>query len=221
MIDKAVLILSGGMDSTTLLHEYKERIAVAINFNYGSNHNLREAECARINCQRLGIELLEIDLAFIHQYFKSSLLDGADAIPDAEYGEDNIKSTVVPFRNGIMLAVAAGIAESRGLTTVMMANHSGDHAIYPDCTPQFVSAMDKAIQAGTYGPVRLEAPYTDLTKADIARRGKTIGVDYALTYSCYRGGEHHCGTCATCRERHQSLLQAGIDDPTVYETVIS
>lgn len=216
MTDKAVLILSGGMDSTTMLYEYKDSIAVAINFNYGSNHNQREAECARIHCKALGIELFEIDLAFIHQYFKSSLLSGADAIPDADYAEENLKSTVVPFRNGIMLSIAAGIAESRGLKTVMMANHSGDHAIYPDCTSRFVNAMDAAIQAGTYAPVKLTAPYTGLTKADIAKRGKKLGIDYSLTYSCYRGGTNHCGTCATCRERRQSLLEAGIDDTTIY-----
>lgn len=216
MTDKAVLILSGGMDSTTMLYEYKDSIAVAINFNYGSNHNHREAECARIHCKDLGIELVEIDLAFIHQYFKSSLLSGADAIPDADYAEENLKSTVVPFRNGIMLSIAAGIAESRGLKTVMMANHSGDHAIYPDCTSRFVNAMDAAIQAGTYAPVKLTAPYTGLTKADIAKRGKKLGIDYSLTYSCYRGGTNHCGTCATCRERRQSLLEAGIDDTTIY-----
>ena len=220
MTDKAVLILSGGMDSTTLLHDYKDRIAVAVNFNYGSNHNCMEAKYARLNCQQLGIELIEIDLAFIHNHFKSSLLEGADAVPNADYAEDNLKSTVVPFRNGIMLAIAAGIAESRNLSSVMMANHSGDHAIYPDCTPQFVNAMNLAIQAGTYGPVRLEAPYTGLSKTDIARRGLELGLDFSLTYSCYRGGEHHCGTCATCRERHQSLMDAGIDDPTIYDTIL-
>ena len=184
MTDKAVLILSGGMDSTTLLHDYKDRIAVAVNFNYGSNHNRMEAKYARLNCQQLGIELIEIDLAFIHNHFKSSLLEGADAVPNADYAEDNLKSTVVPFRNGIMLAIAAGIAESRNLSSVMMANHSGDHAIYPDCTPQFVNAMNLAIQAGTYGPVRLEAPYTGLSKTDIARRGLELGLDFSLTYSC-------------------------------------
>ena len=208
------------MDSTTLLHDYKDRIAVAVNFNYGSNHNRMEAKYARLNCQQLGIELIEIDLAFIHNHFKSSLLEGADAVPNADYAEDNLKSTVVPFRNGIMLAIAAGIAESRNLSSVMMANHSGDHAIYPDCTPQFVNAMNLAIQAGTYGPVRLEAPYTGLSKTDIARRGLELGLDFSLTYSCYRGGEHHCGTCATCRERHQSLMDAGIDDPTIYDTIL-
>ena len=213
----SLLILSGGMDSTTLLHDYADRIALAVNFHYGANHNEREAECARFNCRELGIELLEIDLAFMGKYFESSLLSGADAIPEGDYDDVNMKSTVVPFRNGIMLAVAAGLAESRGLKAVMMANHGGDHAIYPDCRPGFVSAMDRAISEGTYENIRLVTPYTDLTKSDIARRGKELGLDYSHTYSCYRGGEKHCGRCGTCRERREALAQAGIPDTTPYE----
>lgn len=212
-----LLILSGGMDSVSMLHDFKDRIAVALTFNYGSNHNVREIEAAKANCLKLGIKHIVIDLAFFGQYFKSSLLEGADAVPDGEYDENNIRSTVVPFRNGIMLAVAAGIAESNGLKNVMMANHSGDHTIYPDCRPEFVKAMDAAISAGTYENIRLLAPYTDITKSDIARRGASAGVDFAMTYSCYRGKEKHCGRCATCLERKQALADAGIADPTVYE----
>ena len=207
----ALLVLSGGMDSVTMLHDYREQIALCVNFHYGSNHNEREAECARENCRRLGIELVEINLAFMGRYFCSSLLEGADAIPDGEYAESNMLSTVVPFRNGIMLSIAAGLAESRGLKRVMIANHGGDHAIYPDCRPGFIAAMDRAVSEGTYADVRIDAPYTYLTKADIARRGRELGVDYSLTYSCYRGGERHCGHCATCRERHQALLAAGLE----------
>lgn len=213
----SLLILSGGMDSVSLLHDMADRIALAVNFNYGSNHNGREAEMARYNCTLLGIELIEIDLAFIGKYFRSSLLEGADAIPDGEYDEGNIHSTVVPFRNGIMLSIAAGLAESRGLRNVMMANHGGDHTIYPDCRPGFVSAMDKAISEGTYENIHLVAPYTNLTKSDIARRGAEAGVDFSKTYSCYRGGRYHCGTCATCRERQAAFRDAGIEDPTIYE----
>lgn len=207
----ALLVLSGGMDSVTMLYDYREQIALCVNFNYGSNHNEREAACARENCRRLGIELVEIDLAFMGRYFRSSLLDGADAIPDGEYAESNMLSTVVPFRNGIMLSIAAGLAESRGLTRVMIANHGGDHAVYPDCRPGFIAAMDRAVSEGTYADVRIDAPYTLLTKADIARRGRELGVDYSLTYSCYRGGERHCGHCATCRERREALLAAGLE----------
>ncbi len=206
----AILVLSGGMDSTTMLHEYKDRIALAVNFNYGANHNAREAACARENCRRLGIELVEIDLAFMGRYFESSLLSGAEAIPEGHYEDENMRSTVVPFRNGIMLAVAAGLAESRGLKAVMIANHGGDHAIYPDCRENFVRAMGAAIGEGTYDHVELRAPYTNLTKADIARRGVALGVDYSLTYSCYKGGAKHCGRCGTCVERREALLAAGL-----------
>lgn len=206
----ALIVLSGGMDSVTMLHDYRDEIALAVNFNYGSNHNIREAECARWQCEQLGVELIEIDLGFIGQYFESSLLKGAEAIPSGHYEDENMKSTVVPFRNGIMLSVAAGLAESRGLKRVMIANHGGDHAIYPDCRPEFIEAMGASIKAGTYVNILLEAPYTHLTKGRIACRGRELGVDYAHTYSCYRGGERHCGTCGTCIERAEALAFAGI-----------
>lgn len=208
----AVLVLSGGMDSTTMLYEFSGRIALAVNFSYGANHNAREAECARLNCARLGIELVEIDLEFMGRLFESSLLSGADAIPEGSYDDSNMRSTVVPFRNGIMLAVAAGLAESRGLRTVMIANHGGDHAIYPDCRAGFITAMGAAIKEGTYSPgVELYAPYTGLTKSDICRRGAALGVDYSLTYSCYKGGATHCGKCGTCTERREAMLAAGLE----------
>ena len=214
----SVIIYSGGLDSTTLLYEERERVVLAVTFDYGSNHAAREIACARHHCALLGVEHVVIDLAFMKRHFSSSLLSGADAIPDGNYDEANMKSTVVPFRNGIMLSIACGLAESRGLTRVLIANHGGDHAIYPDCRPQFVGAMDAAMQAGTYDGVRLAAPYTDLTKADLVRRGAALGIDYGHTYSCYRGGEKHCGTCGTCTERREAFREAGIPDPTVYET---
>lgn len=211
-----LMVLSGGMDSVTMLHEYADEIDMAVNFSYGSNHNMRELECARFHCRQLGIELVEIDLSFIGKYFHSSLLEGADAVPDGDYDFDNMKSTVVPFRNGIMLAAAAGLAESHGLDCVMIANHAGDHAIYPDCRGSFINAMARAIAEGTYEGISLKAPYTYLNKADIALRGKRLGIDYATTYSCYKGLEHHCGRCGTCLERRKALADAGIEDTTVY-----
>lgn len=207
----SVIVLSGGMDSTTLLHERKDQIALAVTFDYGSRHNAREIECAKKNCEMLHIEHLVIPLEFMGKYFKSSLLIGGEEIPEGHYADDNMKSTVVPFRNGIMLAVAAGLAESRGLKKVMLANHGGDHAIYPDCRPGFVTAMSEAIRQGTYDGVEIDAPYTNITKTDIARIGKRIGVDYNLTYSCYKGGEKHCGKCGTCVERFEALRDAGIE----------
>lgn len=213
------MVVSGGMDSTTMLYEYADRIALAVTFNYGSNHNAREIECARYNCDKLGIELVVVDMPFIGRLFESSLLSGADAIPEGNYDDENMRSTVVPFRNGIMLSVAAGLAESRGLHHLMMANHGGDHAIYPDCRPGFVDAMSRAISEGTYEHIDIFAPYTDITKTDIARRGAAIGIDYSHTYSCYKGGEKHCGRCGTCTERRQAFADAGLDDPTEYETI--
>ena len=213
----SVIVVSGGMDSITMLHEFKDRIALGISFNYGSNHNAREIPFAELHCKRLGIPHITIDLGFMPQYFKSSLLEGADAIPEGNYDEDNMKSTVVPFRNGIMLSIAIGIAESNHLAFVMMANHSGDHTIYPDCRPEFVESMSKAAETGTFVGVKLLVPYTNLSKADIARHGKTLGIDYAETWSCYKGGEKHCGKCGTCRERQEALKEAGIEDSTVYE----
>ena len=213
----SVLIVSGGMDSITMLYEYKERIALGISFGYGSNHNARELPFAAMHCERLGIKHIVINLGFMHQYFKSSLLEGAEAIPEGNYDEENMKSTVVPFRNGIMLSIAAGVAESNGLKYVMMANHGGDHTIYPDCRPEFVSAMSEATRLGTYPGIEVLAPYTGITKSDIARHGKALGIDYAETWSCYKGGEHHCGKCGTCRERIEALADAGIEDHTVYD----
>lgn len=213
------MVVSGGMDSTTMLYEYADRIALAVTFNYGSNHNAREIECARYNCDKLGIELVVVDMPFIGRLFESSLLSGSDAIPEGNYDDENMRSTVVPFRNGIMLSVAAGLAESRGLHHLMMANHGGDHAIYPDCRPGFVDAMSRAISEGTYEHIDIFAPYTDITKTDIARRGAALGIDYAHTYSCYKGGEKHCGRCGTCTERRQAFADAGLDDPTEYETI--
>ena len=210
----AILIYSGGLDSTTLLYEYKDEIRLAVTFDYGSKHNAREIACARETCTLLGIEHLVIPLEFIGRYFRSDLLLGGGDIPVGSYSDENMHSTVVPFRNGIMLAVAAGLAESRDLDTVLLANHSGDHAIYPDCRPEFIEAFDRAASAGTYNGVRIVSPYCNLTKRDIALRGRALGIDYARTYSCYKGGEKHCGVCGTCIERKEAL--AGFD-PTEYD----
>ena len=205
------------MDSITLLHDYKDRIALGISFDYGSNHNAKEIPFAERHCKRVGIKHITIPLEFMHKYFKSSLLEGADAIPEGHYEDENMKSTVVPFRNGIMLAIAAGIAESNGLDHVMIANHGGDHAIYPDCRPEFISAMSSATSAGSYNGVTVIAPYSCITKGDIARRGKELGIDYTETWSCYKGGDKHCGKCGTCVERKEALRDAGIEDFTEYE----
>ena len=213
----SVIIVSGGMDSITLLYDHKDEIALGISFDYGSNHNAREIPFAKMHCERLGFKHITINLDFMHQYFKSSLLDGAEAIPEGHYADDNMKSTVVPFRNGIMLSIAIGIAESNNLDQVFIANHGGDHTIYPDCRPEFINAIDAAATAGTYNNVKVVAPYTKITKSDIARIGKKLGIDYTETWSCYKGGEVHCGKCGTCVERKEALAEAGIEDKTIYE----
>lgn len=206
----SVIIVSGGIDSVTLLYEYRDSIALGISFDYGSNHNKKELPFAKEHCEKLGIEHITIPLDFMSKYFESSLLSGADTIPEGHYADENMKSTVVPFRNGIMLAIAAGIAESRGLKKVMIANHGGDHAIYPDCRPEFVRAMSEATKAGTYVDVEVMAPYTDISKTDIVCKGLRMGVDYSRTWSCYKGGEEPCGKCGTCVEREEALREASL-----------
>ena len=213
----SVIILSGGMDSVTMLYEYQESIKLAVTFDYGSNHAEKEIPFASLHCERLGIEHIIIPLSFMHDYFNSSLLQGGEAIPEGHYADENMKSTVVPFRNGIMLAIACGLAESRGLKRVMIANHGGDHAIYPDCRGTFIDSMSEAMSYGTYEHVRIYAPYTGITKGEIASRGKSLGIDYSETWSCYKGGEHHCGRCGTCVERKEAMEFAGIKDLTIYE----
>ena len=211
---KALIVYSGGMDSTVLLHEYKEQIKLAVSFNYGSKHAAQELEKAQINCEKLNIRHLVVDLPFINKLFRSSLLQGQEEIPEGGYNAENMSSTIVPFRNGIMLSIAAGIAESNGLDTLLIANHSGDHFIYPDCRESFIDAMNDAIRQGTEKEVALLSPYCDLSKRDIALRGHKFGIDFSNTYSCYKGCETHCGKCATCMERKEAL--AGFD-PTLYE----
>lgn len=212
----ALLVLSGGMDSVTLLYDRAEEIALAVSFDYGSNHNHKEIPFAKKHCEALDIPHVVIPLKFMAEHFESSLLSGADAIPEGHYADENMKSTVVPFRNGIMLSIAAGLAESKGLQKVMMANHFGDHEVYPDCRKEFVDNMSAAISSGTYANIFIDAPYTSISKADIARKGAALGIDYAQTWSCYKGLEKHCGKCGTCIERKEALAAAGITDNTEY-----
>lgn len=210
-----IIIVSGGMDSVTLMHEYKERIALAITFDYHSRHASHEIACAKWQCEQLGIRHVILELPFMEQYFKSSLLqNGEEEIPDGHYTDTSMQSTVVPFRNGIMLSIAAGIAESESLQYLLIANHSGDHAIYPDCRAEFIEPMSQAIEHGTYNNVKILAPFTHLDKRQIALRGKELGVDFSHTYSCYKGDDKHCGVCGTCVERKEAL--EGFD-PTEYK----
>lgn len=213
---KGLIVLSGGMDSVTLLHDFKESIALAVSFNYGSNHNDKEIHFAQLHCKQLNIPHIVLNMVEVFKHFESSLLQGSDAIPDGHYAEENMKSTVVPFRNGIMLSIAAGLAETKGLTELYIANHFGDHAIYPDCRNSFVNAMSQAISEGTYEGIKVNAPYTSISKSAIARIGKKLNIDYSQTWSCYKGLDKQCGTCGTCVERIEAMRDAEIIDTTDY-----
>ena len=216
---KVAVLLSGGLDSTTALHwaQRHHEVVCALSFDYGSNHAARELACARWQAEQLGIPYHEIDLRSISAHLQSALLSGADAIPTADYAEDNLKQTVVPFRNGIFLAIAAGIAESNGAEGIVIAAHGGDHALYPDCREDFMAAMASAISLGTYANLQILRPFINNDKGEIAAIGAELGVDFSHTYSCYCGRDQHCGQCATCRERRDSFAAAGIPDPTIYE----
>lgn len=214
MSKDSILLYSGGMDSTVALYRYADDIRLALSFDYGSKHNAIEIAHAVRNCRRLGIEHRIIKMDLNAMGFVSDLLSSGGDIPSGEYAEENMKKTVVPFRNGIMLAVAAGIAESLDCGRVLISNHAGDHAIYPDCRGEFVHHMGQAIAAGTYNGVELCAPFTYRTKREIALIGRECGVPFEDTYSCYNGREMHCGVCGTCTERKEAL--EGFD-PTEYE----
>lgn len=202
------------MDSTVLLYKYRKEIKLAVTFTYGARQDEEQTACAKENCELLGIDHLIIPLEFMGKYFRSSILKGGDDVPHGSYNDENMKSTVVPFRNGIMLSIAAGLAESRDLDTVLIANHAGDHTIYPDCRPEFIEAMGSAVNAGTFAGIKIVSPFCDITKRDIALIGKEEGVPFEKTYSCYEGRHKHCGVCGTCVERKEAL--EGFD-PTEYE----
>jgi 7-cyano-7-deazaguanine synthase len=216
---KTVVLLSGGMDSVTAFYQVKREneVVAALSFDYGSKHNAREIPFAKLHADRGGVPHRTIDLGFMNECFSSDLLKSGGEIPDGHYAQDNMKRTVVPFRNGIMLAVACGFAESIGGEALAIAAHSGDHAIYPDCREPFMRAMGAAMEEGTYARIHLMRPFIEMDKAAIARRGVQLGIDFSETWSCYKGGEIHCGTCGTCVERREAFLLAGLADPTVYE----
>lgn len=215
---KACVLLSGGMDSVAALYEAlaSHEIVACLSFDYGSKHNACEIPFAKLHAERNGIPHHTISLDFMDRLFKSDLLLSGGSIPDGHYAEENMKSTVVPFRNGIMLAIATGFAESTGARGLVIAAHSGDHAIYPDCRESFMQGMATAMREGTYDRIELLRPFIDADKAAIARRGVALGIDFSETWSCYKGGETHCGTCGTCVERREAFILAGLTDPTTY-----
>ncbi len=217
---KVVVLVSGGMDSVTALYQAaKEHEVVAgVSFDYGSKHNDREIPFAAWHCGKLGVEHRTVPLGFMDELFESNLLKSGGEIPDGHYEEETMKQTVVPFRNGIMLAIAAGFAESVEAKGLVIAAHSGDHAIYPDCREDFMRPMAEAISAGTYAEIEVLRPFIGIRKEEIAARGAELAVDFSRTWSCYKGRDIHCGTCGTCTERKEAFELAGIADPTEYES---
>lgn len=215
---KVIVLLSGGLDSVTALHDAlgSHDVVGALSFDYGAKHNASELPMASWQCERLGIPHSTAPLEFVAREFQSNLLRSGGEIPEGHYEEESMRSTVVPFRNGIMLAIAAGFAESRGAEGIVIAAHAGDHAIYPDCRESFMEPMASAIREGTYAKIELLRPFIAMDKAAIVRRGAEIGVDFSHTWSCYKGGEVHCGTCGTCVERREAFQLTGIPDPTGY-----
>ena len=215
---KVIVLCSGGMDSVTALHwaARAHEVVCAVSFDYGSKHNARELPFAAEHAAALGVPHTTIPLDFIGRHFTSSLLKGAPPVPEGHYEDRMMRQTVVPFRNGIMLAAAGGLAESAGAGGLVIAAHSGDHAIYPDCREPFMAAMAEALRTGTYAGIELLRPFIGMNKAAIATEGARLGVDFARTWSCYVGGEIHCGRCGTCVERREAFVDAGLPDPTEY-----
>ena len=215
---KVIVLLSGGMDSVTALYQAAENYEVVgtVSFDYGSKHNHKEIPFAKFHSEKLGVTHQVIELQFIEKLFNSALLKNENEIPEGHYADKVMKKTVVPFRNGIMLSIVCGYAESIDAQGVVIAAHSGDHAIYPDCRNDFMEAMAAAMKLGTYENIELLSPFVNIDKTEITRIGNRLGVDFSKTWSCYKGQELHCGVCGTCFERKEAFEQAGVDDPTAY-----
>ena len=215
---KTLVLLSGGMDSVTALYwaRKEHEVVGAVSFDYGSKHNAKELEQAAWHCQQLGLRHDVVALPFVNELFTSDLLQSGGEVPDGHYADENMKRTVVPFRNGIMLAIACGIAESREAEALVIAAHAGDHTIYPDCREPFMQAMAASMREGTYARIELLRPFIAMDKSAIAKLGHELGIDFAHTWSCYKGGAVHCGTCGTCVERREAFDLAGMRDPTGY-----
>ena len=212
---KAVLILSGGLDSTTLLYRMLDMDyeVEALTFNYAQRHK-KEIECASAIAKKLDVAHEVFDLSSLAGLLGKSALLGGEEIPHCHYTEEAAKKTVVPNRNMIMLSIAAAYAEAGEIPELFYAAHKNDCTIYPDCRPEFVAALYPAIlQATAWHPVHLRAPFLDMSKAEIVRMGLGLGVPYSLTWSCYRGERRPCRSCPTCREREEAFEANGCRDP--------
>lgn len=213
---KTIVVLSGGMDSTTALAwalDEGHHVVGCLSFEYGSKHNDREWESAQKVAAHYNVPIKRASLSFVAESFKSDLLKTGGEIPEGHYADPTMIKTVVPFRNGIMLSIAAGYAESVEAQAVILGNHFGDHAIYPDCRVSFIEPMRDAIKNGTYAQIQLISPFATIDKTEIVRIGQRLKVPYKLTYSCYKGDQNHCGKCGTCFERKEAFSNAGFIDP--------
>ena len=216
---RALVLFSGGLDSTVLAtqmkHEAKETRLLSI--NYGQRH-AKELDHSQKVADHLGLGHEVLKLPQLGQILGgSSLTDKSIILPEGHYAEESMKSTVVPNRNMILLALAGGHALSLGFDTIAYAAHAGDHTIYPDCRPEFADAMDKALGLADWKDLNLHRPYVEMTKSDLVSLGNQLGAPLHLTWSCYAGGEIHCGKCGTCVERKEAFELANIADPTKYE----
>jgi 7-cyano-7-deazaguanine synthase len=219
LVKKAVVLLSGGLDSTVLLYSMVGKFeCYPLAISYGQRHQ-KEVLAARRVCEardhNLLLRLCWLNLEVLRELLPSALT-GVGKVPRGHYEAESMKSTVVPNRNMILLAVAAGYAQGLGAGTVAYAAHSGDHAIYPDCRPDFVTSAMETVRLGTGDAVILYAPFLHLTKAEIVKLGQRFTVPFEHTWSCYEGGLIHCGVCGTCTERREAFKLAGVPDPTVY-----
>lgn len=213
-----LVLLSGGLDSATLLAlRAREGTAkVALSVDYGQRHR-RELESAAWLADHYGVEHHVLDLTGWGRLLSgSALTDPAVAVPHGHYADESMKATIVPNRNATLLMAAVGVAQAKGCTHVLTAVHAGDHPVYPDCRPEFIGAAAVAAQLGTDGAASVEAPFVHVTKSDIAEWAKNVGLPVEHTWSCYEGGEVHCGRCGTCVERIEALGDAGFEDPTRY-----
>ena len=217
---KGVILFSGGIDSTTLLYDLMNQLEeiYPISFLYGQKHE-KEVHAARQTCDKLGIPHKYVDICALGELAPSALTRGDKEVPRVGYGEESMKSTYVPNRNMVFLSLATAYAIGIGAEYVFYAAHGGDHALYPDCRPEFIFAMEEAIKLCDYKAIQLQASYMYWSKVDIIRRGLELGVDYSLTWSCYQGGDLACGKCGTCVERLEAFKAVGVEDPLRYEEV--
>lgn len=219
-MDKAVVIYSGGMDSFTLLnHAMQTKQVYALSFDYGQKH-VKELTFAKQVTQALSIPHKIVDINSIATLLTGSSLIDDIQVPEGHYEEENMKSTIVPNRNMILLSLAVGYAVSIGADVVYYGAHGGDHAIYPDCRPEFVQKMSEVCAIANYEKVLIEAPFLHMNKIDILAQGLKMGLtsdDYANTWTCYNGREKACGHCGACQERLEAFKLNNLIDPLSYE----